>query len=158
MALAVVVLTPATELFAHSDVVKMVNLSFSVERTALAPNVKFVVSEFPRERLNPESRNPPQTPYSFCADSERMVLIESLLKPTLPDDVATSILSAAVDTFPDTCLPSFAVTFSGSSDEMDLTASHFTLSSPAYSVLMTRVELSELLIVPLMRSPFASTT
>src|SRR5437016_3442087 len=110
MALAVVVLTPAIILFAHNDVTKTVNLSFSVERTALEPNVKFVVSEFPRERLKPESKNPPQAPYSFCADSERMLLIESLLKSTLPDDVATSIFSPVADTFPDTCLPSFAVT------------------------------------------------
>ena len=101
MALAVVVLMPAVVFLASNEVTKTLVLSRSVERTALAPNVKLVVSELPRERLRPESRNPPHAPMAACSDCERMVVTESLAMARVPADVvATSTLLSVVDTVP----------------------------------------------------------
>src|SRR3954464_10164569 len=111
------------ELFANSDVANTVVLLCSVARTALAPSVKFVVSEFPRDKLSPESIKPAHAPYSCSADFERMVLTDALVNVTLPDDDATSMLSAEPESLPETCPPSFVVTNSASSDVTDLIAS-----------------------------------
>src|SRR4051812_28697710 len=102
MALAVVVLTPRSELFANSELAKTVVLLWSVARTALAPSVKFEVSELPRERLRPESRNPPHAPTASSSDLERMLLIESFVSVTFPDDDTTCRLSPLAESFPDT--------------------------------------------------------
>src|ERR1700730_18538647 len=104
--------------------------------------------------------------YAFCSSSLRTVKTVSFAAVTLPVvAVVTSSFPSTVVTGPTTVCPSFSARCSASGATMELTASHWTVTSPANSVLISNTVLvlssgfaSTFTMVPLIRSPFFKVT
>src|SRR3984893_2081998 len=103
--------------------------------------------------------------YAFCSSSLRTVTTVSFAAVTSPVvAVVTSSFPSTVVTGPTTVCPSFSARCNASGATMELTASHWTVTSPANSVLISNTVLvlssgaSTFTMVPLIRSPFFKVT
>src|SRR5882672_6595564 len=96
--------------------------------------------------------------YAACSASPNSLVTLAMGSVTVPAlGVATARLPSEVVTFPTTVLPSLKLTCRGWVELISMIAGHCTMTSPANSVLISRVLSSDFSMVPVKRSPFFNT-